>query len=155
MAGTTIKLEGLKELQKKLGQLEGGKIYQGVLEAAARDVQGKTSRYPPSTEANSPNNSTGHWYERGYGSKWKDKDGSEGGKKTSETLSKKWSVKIEKYRANVMNTASYAPYIHGRETQVAWARERGWQTLEEVAELEIPEIERKLASNIEALLRKD
>lgn len=152
---TTIKIEGIEQLSKKLDRLQRPAYLQGVLEVASRDIYGKTSQYPPSTEANSPNNSSGRWYERGYGQRWVNPDGSSGGTKTSQTLSKKWSIKVEKAKATIANAATYAIYLHSRDKQVAWAKERGWLAIEDVAEQEIDNIEQKLQQVVEDMLNKD
>src|SRR4030042_2565195 len=83
---TSYTIKGLDKLLKKLDDLEGLKAAVRGMEAAALHVKGKIAEYPPASEANAPKTS-GSWYERGYGTRWPG-----GGKRTSETLGRKWTT---------------------------------------------------------------
>ena len=127
-------IQGMNKLLRKLdkiGQLQGAKR---GLKSGALHVKGKISEYPPSTTANSPGNPTGRWYERGWGPRWSRKDGSWGGRKTSETLSKRWTTAERNAGLTqiIGNNASYAPYVHDAEEQAKIHGARGWKTDEEV-----------------------
>lgn len=80
--------------------------------------------YPP---APTPSGDT--WYERGYGPKRRRKDGSITGRKTSEMLGRRWSVMSRSRMVVVlMNTASYAANVHGKEDQSKVMQAIGWKT---------------------------
>lgn len=134
-----IKYDGLEPLLKKLTKLSQLKYVIAAIKAAAAHVKGKADDYPPSTIANSPDNPTGRWYERGYGPKWQTRSGVHG-RKTSETLGRRWAIKIEDHglTAIIGNNVSYAPFVHSREEQAGFHKDRGWKTVEDVAEEETP-----------------
>jgi len=136
-----VKIEGLEQLQKKMGRLAGAQYMKGVMGAAAQDVMNYIAQYPPSTEANSPRGfntvssistrkPTNRWYQRGYGPRWQRKDGSVGGSKTSEMLGRKWRSKVDGdgMRAVVSNKASYGPFVQRAEEQASFHKARGWRT---------------------------
>jgi hypothetical protein len=146
-----IKIEGDKELIKKLGKVEGNKIFKGFMTIIGEEIKGKTSQYPQSTTANSSSNPLGRWYERGYGTKYITKSGIRG-KRTSETLSKRWYTKIGDKSAEIGNSASYARWVQGKEFQTRFHKERGWKTLEDTAEKSAPDIEQKIKQQVDQLL---
>ena len=101
----------------------------GFLEAY-RDV---LTPYPPASEANRPN-ARGRWYERGYGPRWIRRDGSIGGRKTSELLGRSWSTQPTTGGARLVSRASYSGAVHRdprssrRPRQAAYHGRRGWVT---------------------------
>ena len=118
MATETIK--GMKKLTRKLDTLAKLKGAKRGLKAGAVHVKGKIAQYPPSTTANSPGNPTGRWYERGYGPRWlRKRKGGVGGRKTSETLGRKWATRSLNSGLTQMigNNASYAEFVHDAEEQ--------------------------------------
>lgn len=131
-----VKLKRLDPLLKKLariGKLEGAAP---AIQAAGLHIKGAIAEYPPASEANSPSNQ--RWYERGYGSRWRRKDGTIGGRATSETLGRRWTVESEAngLRAVVGNNASYGPYVQSAERQARFHSARGWKTDAQVIEEE-------------------
>ena len=127
MAKGPVTVVGADKLIAKLtrvGQLNGA--MRGLL-GATKETQGIIKRYAPASSANS--SARKRWYQRGYGPRWRRRDGSVGGKKTSERLGTRWSHKID--RANltgtISNNASYAEYVQGVR-QARFHRRRGWQT---------------------------
>lgn len=123
-----IRIEGLKEARALLGADFEGAIA-AATQAIALDVQGRIAPYPPATEANSPGNPSGRWYERGYGPRWLRKDGGTGGRKTSQMLGRRWlNRKAGRMSQVVANSATYARWIHAAEDQARWASARGWVT---------------------------
>lgn len=104
-------------------------------------IQGGLRRIPGTTEANSP--LRGKWYERNWGTRWRRKDASVGGIKTSEQLPKRWTIRTQ-VMANatdfegpmvlgiVGNNASYVRYVQARDDQQSWHKRRGWPTVEGV-----------------------
>lgn len=128
-------IKGMNKLIRKLdtlGKLQGAKR---GLKAGALHVKGKIAKYPPSTTANSPGNPTGRWYERGYGPRWlRKRKGGVGGRKTSETLGRKWTTAERNAGLThiIGNNASYAEYVQSEEKQAKFHGQRGWKTDEEV-----------------------
>lgn len=121
-----IRIVGLRNVQRMLGT-DFRPAIQAATKAIALEVQGEIAPYPPSTIANSPGNPTGRWYERGYGPKWRTKAGVHG-RKTSQTLGRRWAVRQRGMGAVVGNAASYAPYVHNKPKQAGFHAQRGWQT---------------------------
>ncbi|KPL80229.1 hypothetical protein [Herpetosiphon geysericola] len=92
----------------------------GVTEAIRNEI----SPYPAQ-----PAKPVDHWYERGYGQRWKRKDGSIGGRKTSQTLGRRWMIASRGRMVMVlMNTSTYSPFVHRAEDQTAAHANTGWVT---------------------------
>jgi hypothetical protein len=124
----TIRITGLKEVQRLLGA-DFDSALQSATKAIALQAESEIAPYPAATEANSPGNPTGKWYERGYGPRWRRKDGSIGGAKTSQMLGRRWGIRpMGRIGTLLGNTASYAPFVHGQEEQAAFHGRRGWRT---------------------------
>jgi hypothetical protein len=124
----SITITGLKEAQRLLGA-NFDSAMQSATKAIALQVENEIAPYPPATEANSPGNPKGKWYERGYGPRWQRKDGSVGGSKTSQMLGRRWGIRpFGRIGTLVGNTATYAPFVHSQEDQAAFHGRRGWKT---------------------------
>ena len=133
MATETIK--GMRKLTRKLDTLAKLKGAKRGLRSGGVHVEGKISKYPPSTTANSPGNPTGRWYERSYGPRWlRKRKGGVGGRKTSERLDAKWSTVSRNSGLTqvIGNNASYAQFVHDSEKQAKIHGDRGWKTDEQV-----------------------
>jgi len=106
----------------------------GAIRAAAlavgEQIRGRIAVYPAQRAPTNPN----HWYERGYGSKWRRKDGSVKGRATSEQLGQKWTVAARGDGAVVGNPASYAPFVQSEDEQAAAHAATGWVTDEQAVE---------------------
>ncbi len=123
-----IRIVGLREVQRTLG-VDIKPALQAATKAIALEVQGEIAPYPPATMANSPSNPTGKWYQREYGPRWRRKDGTIGGRKTSETLTKVWGIKATGGIGAVLgNKASYAEFVHSKTKQARWMARIGWVT---------------------------
>ena len=121
-----VRLEGLEELQRKLGA-DFRPVMRGATKAIAAEIQGKIAPYPPATDANSP--ARQRWYERGYGSKWRTRGGSIAGRKTSETLGRRWAISTYgDIGAKLGNAASYAAFVHDDAKQSPFHKRRGWMS---------------------------
>ena len=131
MAKSSVHIEGLDRVVRKLRSLEDLSAYKNALKAAALHVKGKVAKYPPASEANRPKES-GRWYERGYGMRWPG-----GGRKTSEMLGRKWTTQARDSGMTqvVGNNVSYGPFVQG-DRQAAFHERRGWKTIETVAKEE-------------------
>ncbi len=126
-----IHISGLAEAQRLLG-IDFDPALKAATQAIALEVQGRIAPYPPATEANSPGNATGKWYERGYGPRWLRKDGSVGGRKTSEMLGRRWAIRaVGRIGHLIGNAASYARFVHSADEQTMvharhlWVTDRG------------------------------
>ncbi len=123
-----VRIEGLREAQKLLGT-----NIQPALKAATKaiavELQGKIAPYPPATEANSPSNPLGRWYERGYGPKRQRKDGTVTGRQTSQLLNRRWAIRVAGGIGHSLgNAATYAKFVHGANDQARFHGRRGWVT---------------------------
>lgn len=144
----TIELRGVSELLARLARLEGLAPVKGIMTAAASDAKAWLAQYPAPIRTN-PN----RWYERGYGTRWRRKDGSIGGRRTSETLGRRWTIQIldQGFAARVGNNASYGHWVQDRQTQARVHRGR-WRTIQDAAEQQGPIIVAKMKAAIEQLL---
>lgn len=151
-----IKIRGARELMAKLERLNKLKVVVPAIKAATLHVKGKIATYPPATEANSPTNPTGRWYQRGYGPRWARKNGQAGGRKTSETLGRRWTTDYRNggLTGVVGNNASYGPYVQSEQEQASFHRERGWKTDEDVINSEQDTVERYILRAIDKALEK-
>lgn len=126
---------GDEELRRKLSRLTNLNFMRPVIKAAVTHISGKMAVYPPSGPGNVPN-AQGRWYERGWGQRWRRKDGGMGGRQTSEDLGPSWKGKaVSNTRGVIGNDASYAKYVQGPE-QARVMDEIGWRTTDEIAEQE-------------------
>lgn len=133
----TVQLSGLEPLLKQIDSVAKLEGVQAAMMAGATHFKGRIDKYPPSSDANNPANR--HWYERGYGSRWRRRDGSMGGKKTSEMLNRKWTVARRGQLEVVLgNNVSYSPYVHDEERQPRFHKARNWPTIQGVAREETP-----------------
>ena len=132
----SIKIAGLDELQRKLGA-DFRPAMRGATRAIAAELQGEIAPYPPTTEANRPRSDIATrralpWYERGYGTRYLLKGGGMGGRKTSETLGRRWGIERRGSIGSVLgNIASYSPYVHSEEKQAKFHGRWGWVTDED------------------------
>ena len=128
-----VEIKGMDKLLRKLKSFEDMKKVIPGLEAGANHIEGVVKEYAPKSEANTPGRAGG-WYERGYGPKWLRKDGTWGGRKTSERLREQWAVTSKNRGLTwiIGNSVSYAKYVHGDE-QAGFHAARGWKTIYDVA----------------------
>ena len=148
-------IKGMNKLLRKLDTLAKLKGAKRGLKAGALHVKGKIAKYPPSTIANSPGR-PGGWYERGWGSRYKRLDGVVTGKKTSETLGRRWTTgeKNAGLTQIVGNNASYAPYVQSKEKQARFHKARGWLTDEQVLKQEGDEVLQFIQKEVDRDLAK-
>lgn len=154
---TTIRIEGLEALERKLGRAVADSTINTAIKAAALHVKGKIAEYPDATDANRPKTYQpgrwNTWYERGFGQKWARADGSVGSRATSETLGRKWTIRTSNRSATIGNNVSYGPYVQGATRQTAAMRRIGWKTTKDVAEEESERVLRFVVREIEKALR--
>lgn len=128
-----VRLEIPPALIKALGTDLNKEVVQPAAWAWAQQVKRIMVVYPPSSEANIPN-AKGRWYQRGYGPRWQRRDGSIGGRKTSELLNRSWGVFRATYGAWVGSRASYSPFVHSAAEQTRAHAARKWKTDERALE---------------------
>lgn len=144
-----IQIKGLDRLQHKLAALADPQKYAAAMDAAATHVKGKIAKYPPSSEANRPNDVL-PWYERGYGTRYP----GGGGRKTSQTLGRKWTIAKRGTLARVVgNNVSYGPFVQG-ERQAWFHKRRGWKTTETVAKEERKTVVEFLQKKVREILER-
>jgi hypothetical protein len=132
----SVEVQGLDKAIKKLDKVAGMGPAKAALKAAGVHIKGKIAKYPPSSAANKPKD-RGTWYERGWGTR----HASGGGRKTSETLGRKWTVQQKRgLETHVGNNVSYGPYVQAEEWQASFHKRRKWKTIETVAEEEKDEV---------------
>lgn len=97
----------------------------------SKQIEAIVAPYPSAPAQGNP------WYERGFGTRYQRKDGKITGRKTSETLGRRWVV-LSRSRMQVvlLNNASYSGYIHDSEYQTTRHAATGWKT-EQDAEREL------------------
>jgi len=128
----TIRLEGLDDLQRKLGA-NFSPLMRAATTGIAADIQKEIAPYPPATLANSPTQK--RWYERGYGTKYRRLDGGITGRKTSQALGRSWGIKSSgSIGAELGSRATYSPYVHSDKLQADFHKRRGWKTDKQAVE---------------------
>ena len=124
-------VNGVDELVRKLRKPLNDSLRTASL-AIATEIQDRMSPYAPMSQANSPSNPTGRWYERGYGLRWKTRKGV-GGRETSETMNRRWAIQPTNNGATLKNLASYSAYVYhdpedtGSPHQAWFHKARGWK----------------------------
>lgn len=131
-----VEIKGLDKTLRKLSHPAHIAAAKRGLQAGSVHIKGKTAKYPPSTAANSP--SQPRWYERGYGPRWRRVSGGIGGRKTSETLGRKWTTASRNAGLTqvVGNNVSYGPYVQDEDRQARALKRIGWKTIQKVADEE-------------------
>lgn len=129
----SLRLEGVDELQRKLGTLVTARVLRESLRSAGETIKTEASQYPPETAANRP---PYPYYQRGLGT-WTSRARV---RKVSENLSKQWRVKVSGAKSvTISNKASYAEFVHGVK-QALFHRQRGWKRLKPTAKRLMPKI---------------
>lgn len=142
MSSPTIQVQGLAEALRGLDPASMLRLEAGIVELVAHDARIRLATYPPETEANAPGPYPKRWYQRGFGPRWRNADGSLGGRNTSERLQYSWrqmvthplSQSVEPIAGALGRPVSYAPYVQDAEEQTDVHRRHGWKTNEQVAQ---------------------
>lgn len=133
----SVKIDGIDDLVKKYGNGIKPAIKKGVA-ALAVEAESRIKPYAPATAGNSPKayqpGRWNTWYQRGWGKKWVTAKGKIKGKRTSETLGRKWQHEPKgELGAVIKNTARYAGYVHG-EDQTRVHKSHGWKSSKVIVE---------------------
>ena len=148
----TSSITGDAELRRKLAKLQDMSQIYPALMAGGVHVKAKLEIQPPSTAANSPGGPGSRWYERGWGSRWQRMDGSMGGRQSSETLGKKWTIQQAGDKVTIGNNVSYGPYVQGPSEQAKALREIGWKTTDTVASEEAETVLNMVKKEVDKIL---
>lgn len=119
-----VEIKGVRELARKLNEsIE--RTVQPALVAVGAVLQNIIAPYPAAPTPKRDN----QWYERGYGTKYRRKDGTITGRKTSQFLNRSWSVEPKGARQVIVaNRATYAKWLHLEQTQTRQHQRTGWIT---------------------------
>jgi len=118
--------------------------------AAAYPVEGAWNR-APGTKGNNV------WYQRQYGTRYKRKDGTIGGRNTSQRLQKNWFTEVQrkdKFTASAFTNVTYAPFLLDMDRRVHWAAGHGWQSLDEIETDYMPRFEKIVLDEIDKQVEK-
>ena len=148
-------IKGMNKLLRKLDTVAKMKGAKRGLKSGAVHIMGTIKEYAPKTQANIQP-SHGRWYERGWGTRYKRLDGAVTGKKTSETLGRKWATKSRAggLQQVIGNNASYAQFVHDAEEQAKFHGARGWLTDEQVLKSEGDEVLQFIQREVEKELSR-
>lgn len=132
----TVHITGLDTALHDVSPVRLTGAIQAATFAIANDVVSRMARYPGQTHAKQPFKSA---KQRAFFF-WALNKGiievpyRRGSSPGSETLGRRWHVEhVGSMNARAVNTASYAPYVHGEGTQSAYMRAEGWLTDEGIA----------------------
>ena len=149
----TIHVKGLDKLIGKLDTIAKLRMVKAGIKAGGLHIKGKIAKYPPATAANFPGPYPKRWYQRGWGSKYARLSGGVGGRMTSETLGRRWTIRPRDAGMSVVvgNNVSYGIFVQG-EKQAAFHERRGWKTTEQIAKSEGPRVKELIAKAIRTAL---
>jgi hypothetical protein len=123
-----IELRGFDEAQRLLNP-DLDQAQKAAALAIAQEAQDRIAPYP-----SAPPRNGNTWYERGYGTRRQNKDGSISGIKTSENLGRSWGI-VERGNAVILaNKASYSGLVQSQDQQAGVHERTGWKTDEGVVE---------------------
>ena len=135
-----IQIEGIDELIKKLGKVEGPKVLVEPMEWSVATVEDSISTYPPEIPGSS--------YRRGQDPRSEDL----GGRFTGVGFVKKIRESVNGVVGSVGNNASYAPWVISHQFQAGIHRGR-WKTDLQVINEKRNGIERRFKLAIDKALR--
>lgn len=158
----SIKVEGLDRALRGLDSVSVTRAVSQAVNITQEHMRKRISEAPPETSANQPKAFPGRWYERLRGPRYRRKDGSVGGRNTSEQLEKSWVRQMLGPLTQVLETRSpktgrpvgYAALVQSEE-QTALHRKTGWPTDEQVAQEACvnPRVGARIMAVIDKMLR--
>jgi len=121
-----VTVDGVEEIITKFRALAKMRAVRKMVRELTVEADNRIKPYPEKLNINKSWPS--RWYERGYGPRWRRKDGSLGGRRTSETLGRRWSIKYRRggLQGIVANNASYAHYVQSAAYQTKQHKRTGW-----------------------------
>lgn len=140
----TISAEIKKIFDEILSPITKGKI----LNRTADEIRDIAAAYPEEGIWNSP--SQARWYQRHFGARYRRRDGTIGGRNTSQRLQKSWVGEVSENSAGAYTGVTYAPFLMDAERRAFWAREHGWATTDEILENFYPRFEEIVFDEIDS-----
>ena len=160
MASVSIRLQGMKELQKKLGKLQALKSLEPAFKAGTEVVRASLSVAPPPI-------SPGHWkrntskaQKAAFFIKLRNEGGgtTRGRYKRTGSLSRRWrgaaAVRGNTLRGVVGNTTKYARWIQDKEGPQARFAKRRWRTVQAVIKKDKRQVINLIQADINKLLKE-
>ena len=129
-----------KEVDKIIEAVQDAPLRRRILIRGTLELADRARAYPPAGPWNSAPGTKGNnrWYQRLYGSRYMRKDGSIGGRNSSQQLQKNWHTQVssaeETFTGHVFTDVTYAPYLLDPSRRVSWAAGHGWKTTTEIAD---------------------
>jgi len=146
-------IEGLDEL-RAISPAIPKSIVQ-MVKYVSGQIRIRMMAYPPETQANQPGAWPARWYQRHFGPRWSNMDGSTGGSNTSQMLQKSWrDVVSGPLERTVWSPVDYVPFVQSAELQTSIMRDIGWQTDAQVVDevMSDPRVQRKINTAIDSAL---
>jgi len=130
-----------------------------LLLRAVLELKDLTAAYPVAGAWNSAPGAKGdgQWYQRNFGTRYSRKDGTTGGRNTSQKLQKNWRTEIQRkdeFSASVFTEVTYAPFLLDPTKRVHWAAGHGWQSLDEIEKDYMPRFEKLALEEIDKQIKK-
>jgi hypothetical protein len=151
-----IRVDGLRELEAKLGMVASREWITAGLLAGGLYIKGKVAKYPPARHAPQP--FVSDHQRRGFFAKLRagliDVPYKRGISPGSERLGQSWTAEARDQGMTVVigNDASYAPLVHDMARQTGYHKLTGWKTTEEVVKEERDKVVRKMTEHLRRAL---
>lgn len=150
----------IKEIFARIGKvINDPDSRRRVLIRAVLELKDLAAGYPQAGPWNSDPGTRGdhRWYQRGFGTRYKRKDGTTGGKNTSQKLQKSWQVEVQRlneFSASAFTEVTYAPLLFDPNQKVHWAEGHGWQDLDQIEKDYAPRFEKMVLEEIDNQIEK-
>jgi hypothetical protein len=129
-----------------------------VLLRGSLELKDRYIVYPTAGKWNSAPGTKGNnkWYQRKFGSRYLRKDGTTGGRNTSQNLQTSWQSQLaaDDYFISTFTAVTYAPYLYDPAQRVGWAAGHGWQDVNEIAENYAPRLVEIVGEEIDKQIAK-
>jgi len=148
-----VHIEGLDELKNIIPAIP--KSLTDIVREVSKEIRIRMMAYPPETSANQPGPYPSRWYQRHFGPRWSNLDGSLGGMNTSQQLQKSWKDVVSgPLERTVWTDVDYAPFVQSADFQSSVMRNIGWHTDEQVIDevMSDPTIQGKINAAIDKAL---
>jgi hypothetical protein len=127
-----------------------------ILAKAGKELAARAAVYPVEGGYNREpgTNKWGTWYQRGFGTRWRNKSGFLAGRNESQDLQASWKVEQKDFTASVYTSVTYAPFLLDHDKRVSWAASHGWKTDQEIADGFAPRYEEIALEEIDKQIEK-
>lgn len=160
MTKTVVIKPSLDELLKRINAIiDNPDSRRRVLIRAVLELKDLAAGYPVAGAWNSNPGTKGNgvWYQRGFGTRYKRKDGTTGGRNTSQKLQKSWRTEVQRkdeFTASAFTDVTYAPFLLDETRRVHWAAGHGWQTLADIEKDYTPRFEKIVLKELDDQIDK-